>query len=312
MSEVSQEPPSAADHQEMPARARGPLPAASLDVIQDLARIAGQLGQVQEKLASRSDSGDEHPAAHPGSGTAEVIQSLSRIEQKLNGLADVLASTPSPIESRAEVLPLPHLEPLQQQGDAILAIVSDLDSKLERLIAAAERPAREQEFASAVVVPGNSAKTGEPGHDQKWAQVLLGDELWSNADLAADCVRLIEGFLRRDEAVCTLSANLLLFQSSPPERLPHLMKDLGEAYYRWQPKLGDRVMPFEAALSSWAVKCGEAAGVRNRIEFVRPGSRFNPQQHKATDRGVEITQALGWIVLREDGSVFQKASVAVK
>ena len=50
----------------------------------------------------------------------------------------------------------------------------------------------------------------------------------------------------------------------------------------------------------------------NTIELVHPGERFDSTRHNASQRGVEITQVLGWIVLRDNGKVYTKASVAVK
>ena len=50
----------------------------------------------------------------------------------------------------------------------------------------------------------------------------------------------------------------------------------------------------------------------NTIELVHPGQRFDSMRHNAAERGVEITQVFGWIVLRDNGKVYTKASVAVK
>ena len=50
----------------------------------------------------------------------------------------------------------------------------------------------------------------------------------------------------------------------------------------------------------------------NTIELVHPGERFDSTRHNASKRGVEITQVLGWIVLRDNGKVYTKASVAVR
>ena len=45
-----------------------------------------------------------------------------------------------------------------------------------------------------------------------------------------------------------LAGQLLVFQSAPAERLPQLLKDLGEAFYRWQPKATPGTNPLEEAL----------------------------------------------------------------
>jgi hypothetical protein len=59
-------------------------------------------------------------------------------------------------------------------------------------------------------------------------------------------------------------------------------------------------------------ECCEAAGVSNTIELVRPGDRYDHTRHNSKQRGVEIDGVFGWIVLRDNGKVYTKASVAVK
>jgi hypothetical protein len=109
-----------------------------------------------------------------------------------------------------------------------------------------------------------------------------------------------------------LAGQLLIFQSSPAERLPQLLKDLGEAYYRWQPKTQPGANPMEESLAAWLQKTCEAAGIYNAIELVHPGERYDAARHHATTRGVEITEVHGWVVLRDNGKVYTKATVTVK
>ena len=63
---------------------------------------------------------------------------------------------------------------------------------------------------------------------------------------------------------------------------------------------------------AWLVRACEQAGMANTIELVSLGERFDSLRHNAQRPGVEITQVLGWIVLRDNGKVYTKASVAVK
>jgi hypothetical protein len=269
-----------------------------LDVMRDLAQLSDQLGRVQKTVAALRELEETSPGA-PIQGNDDLERALARIEHKIDGLTGLLSpSNPPPTRPVEQG---PELEPSRT---AIYALLTELVARVGQPPTEGPRP----------VAGSSSPGLGEEGDDQaeSWGRVILGDDLWFNSEIEADRRRLIEGFLSRDPAVCALAASLLLFQSSPAERIPLLIKDLGEAYYRWQPRVSDPVMPFESALSSWVIKTSESIGVRNRIELVRPGSRFNPQLHKALGRGIEVTQALGWVVLREDGGVFQKASVAVK
>ncbi len=68
----------------------------------------------------------------------------------------------------------------------------------------------------------------------------------------------------------------------------------------------------EQALVAWLKRACEAAGIPNTIELVHPGERFDSARHTAATRGVEITEVRGWIVLRDNGKVYTKASVAVR
>jgi hypothetical protein len=67
----------------------------------------------------------------------------------------------------------------------------------------------------------------------------------------------------------------------------------------------------EALVACLHRRC-EAAGIGNSIELVYPGERFDSARHNATSRGVEITEVHGWIVLRDNGRVYMKASVSVR
>jgi hypothetical protein len=145
-----------------------------------------------------------------------------------------------------------------------------------------------------------------------WHQAVFGSQLLHDEALRTDRQALIDGVQKNDPAALGLAGHLLLFRSAAAERVPNLLKDLGEAYYRWRPKKGARPDPMEQALAEWLTRQSEALGVRNRVELVLPGSRFNATKHKAAEGGVEVTEVFGWVVLRENGAVLHKASVAVR
>ena len=164
--------------------------------------------------------------------------------------------------------------------------------------------------------PPEPAESDEPAFGPPsggdWERVMLGPALAENPDLMFQRQQLLRGVLDGDAAACSFAGQLLVFQSAPPEKMPALLKDIGEAYYRWEPKTTPEAGDMEQALSAWLQRACDDARIANTIELVHPGERFDSTRHTATDRGVEITEVYGWIVLRDNGKVYTKASVAVK
>ena len=130
--------------------------------------------------------------------------------------------------------------------------------------------------------------------------------------LEAQRRQLIEDLLAGREGACSLVGQLLVFRSAMTDKMPPLLKDIGEAYYRWQPKTRAGSNPMEQTLVRWLMQTMQDAGIPNTIELVHPGERFDSTRHNANSRGVEITEVCGWIVLRDNGKVYTKAAVAVK
>jgi hypothetical protein len=189
-------------------------------------------------------------------------------------------------------------EQLQSQFQEMARLLCPIGEKLDLL---AERRLPPQETA-APAIADNLA----------WQRAILGPDLAGTSALADQRQQLIEGVLRGDRAACGLAGQLLIFQSAPAERLPQLLKDIGEAYYHWEPKPDPGTSPLEEALVQWLQCYCEAAGLANTIELVHPGERFDASRHHATSRGVEITEVHGWIVLRDNGKVYMKATVNVR
>ena len=149
-----------------------------------------------------------------------------------------------------------------------------------------------------------------PGGD--WQRAILGRELAEQPGWDSERQRLFAGLLRGEPAACGLAGQLLVFQSASAERMPPLLKDVGEAYYRWQPKTDAHPSVLEQALVRSLQRTCEAVGISNTIELVGPGERFDSTRHNASMRGVEITEVHGWVVLRDNGKVYTKAAVSVK
>jgi len=203
------------------------------------------------------------------------------------------------------------IEALQRRFDALTGGVGDVAQAVGRL---QEQLDRGMEHLAEVLGPRSAPESSEAGEVSlaDWEQAVLGRDMAAHPALAFQRHQLLSGVLEGDAAACALAGQLLVFRSAPAERLPQLLKDLGEAYYRWQPKTRPGNSPFEESLAGWLQRTCEAAGLHNTIELVHPGERFDATRHNATSRGVEITEVLGWIVLRDNGKVYTKANVAVR
>jgi hypothetical protein len=276
-------------------------------------QFAGALGAEFSRLADKLDKltagsvvedvQKRELAAAPSEGptpTAPLSEQLENLEAKLNELLTRTAGADgSGTQAVAKVL-----EMIQGHNASVSAAIQQLQGQtatgfesLADLLRPEEEPDEEQATPAGFI---------------DWQRAILGWELSENPALAFHREQLMSGVLEGEPAACGLAGQLLVFQSAPPERLPTLLKDLGEAYYRWQPKTSPQTSPMEDALVAWLHSRCEAAGINNTIELVHPGERFDSARHNASSRGVEITQVLGWIVLRDNGRVYMKASVDVR
>lgn len=124
---------------------------------------------------------------------------------------------------------------------------------------------------------------------------------------------ILQGILAHDAVCSYLGGILMMFQSSAPDKMVLLLKDLGEAFYRWVNSMPENNFEqFEDVLARWAQWLCESAGLPNHIETVMPGQRFDAARHNSVSRGVTVTQIHGWVVLRGNGSVYSKALVDVQ
>ncbi len=160
--------------------------------------------------------------------------------------------------------------------------------------------------------PVKEAVTDVPTASDGWLRAILGPMLAKDPALRSRREQFAQDILSDNTGACSLAGQLLVFQSASPERMPALLKDIGEAYYRWQPKRAAGNGPMEEALAVWLQRACDNAGISNTIELVHPSERFDSTRHTASGRGVEIAEVFGWIVLRDNGKVYTKASVAVK
>jgi hypothetical protein len=147
---------------------------------------------------------------------------------------------------------------------------------------------------------------------EDWQKALLGPELSADPVIVLERKQLLRDLLAGEPAATSLVGLLLVFRAATAERMPMLLKDLGEAFYRWQPRSKDRASELEKSLASWATRTCHESGVPTSIVLVHCGEHFDSARHVAAMPGVEVAEVLGWIVLRENGKVYTKARVAVR
>jgi hypothetical protein len=248
----------------------------------EIGELIAALGHVGQLVASANEKilaglASREPPAAAGASPADA--STARIQAVEAGLASLR-------------------EQVAGVAEAIRRLQDQLDRGLERL--------------AEVLAPSAAAGEPEPVSSSGWEKAVLGSDMAGQPGLTFQRNQLLNGVLEGNAAACALAGQLLVFQSAPAERLPPVLKEIGEAYYRWQPKTRPGNSPFEESLSGWLQRTCEAAGLHNTIELVHPGERFDATRHNASTRGVEITEVHGWIVLRDNGKVYTKANVTVR
>ena len=145
-----------------------------------------------------------------------------------------------------------------------------------------------------------------------WERIFLGERLCEIPALALMRDQFLQDVVDDVDAARSFAAQMMLVQSATVEEMPELFKHVGEAYYRWHPRTSTEEDPFEKAVTTWLTRQAEAAGLRNSIQLVRPGERFESSRHLANGRGVEIVAVHGWVVLRDGNKVYTRANVSVK
>jgi hypothetical protein len=157
--------------------------------------------------------------------------------------------------------------------------------------------------------PPRAAVPASAGDGGNWSQIVFGDHLGTIPGLSAVSGELLADVYAGDNDAIGLLGQLLTFRAASGERKPKLLKEMGEAFYLWKPT-GEPTL--RDALIAWIHALLEEVGIANRIEIVQAGDRYDLTRHNSRERGVEIGDVYGWCVLRENGKVYSKASVAAK
>ncbi len=280
-------------------------------IVQQLADKIEAIGARLEALPASGDSQQAGAAAAPAARAGEDASLAGAIKPIEQRLAQVETTILAWAEHAAK-----HAGLDQALSDGMGQLVQRIDQQQQSLNGSLGHVWQRlddglREIATQLQ-PAVEEPTEAPTSSRDWQQALLGAELASRPDLSEAREQFLAELLQGDDGAQALAGQLLVFQSTPMERMPQLLKDIGEAYYRWRPKLRPGVAPMEQAIATWLETRCDEAGIGNRIEFVDPGQRFDATRHSAAARGVEITEVLGWIVLRDNGRVYTKATVAVR
>lgn len=336
-----------------PAAAPAAEEAGRPDRLEDLTAELGKLGrlvaQANEQVVAYLVHRESQQSAGGGIDLAAIEKRLDALAEKIESLvgnapaAAAAASGPPPAAPVDEAAIRGAIEPLAHKLDAIdaqlralgqrnggaaaaealgagLAQLRDgLGSQLTALVEGVQQLHERLDLPVAYLTehlrPPDSDEAKEtPASSADWQRAIFGSELVGKANLDFHRQQLLSGALEGNPEAAAFVGQLLVFRSAPTEKLPTLVKDLGEAYYRWQPKrrAGAGNNPMEQALVDWITETLQDAGIPNTIELVHPGERFDSTRHTATSRGVEITEVRGWVVLRDNGRVYTKALVDVK
>ncbi|MCO6458730.1 MAG: hypothetical protein J5I93_25770 [Pirellulaceae bacterium] len=242
------------------------------------------------------------PASQPAPGsqpaeaavTAElerIAARLSLIQERLNAERPVRTDEQSVAAAVAQAM-----AGLTGRLDALLEHVEQLDRRLEELASPSTTPA---------------ANTPPPEQDTL-QQLVFGGQPSGDPALVQSRRELLNGVLRGQDKAIGLAARLMLVHAVGSEELMPLLKETGEAYYRWRPKRLDEQDPLESSLVESLGKRIAAVGLRNSIELVRPGDRYDATRHLSSDRGVEVSEVRGWAVLRDNGKPLTKALVGLR
>ena len=152
----------------------------------------------------------------------------------------------------------------------------------------------------------------QTGEERVFEQLVFGQELCHDHSLDSSRQRLMDGVADGHAASSSRAAPQMRVQTVGVEELPPLLKEIGEAYYCWHPKTTDSEDVLEQSLVNLLEERIAAVGLRNSIEVIMPGDRYDTTRHVSPDRGVEVADVRGWAVLRDNGKPLTKASVGLR
>ena len=291
-----------------------------------LSGLYAALSESQAKLAeyllkrdAEAQAAVAQRAATPAAMTAEQFQKLQTpvierldaigkmlmdLQGEIPSLSTQLAALPQQISQLVPAAPAPSLPPEPLKISA--ADLEDADDE------PAEAPVPPQ-VPVPPMPPAAPPVAVAPGLDfSELERAFLGPELAANGAISSERQQLTDGLLRGQPEAKYFVGLWLMFQSAATEKKALLLKDLGEAFYRWTATLPNGAETLEGVFVPQVQLVCEQAGLQNTLELVRVGQRFDNARHTSFSRGVEVVQVKGWVVLRSNGSVYAKALVDVR
>ncbi|MBS0205936.1 MAG: hypothetical protein JSS49_23800 [Planctomycetes bacterium] len=319
------------DSQSVPSTANGPP---TLDQLSQLLRHLQSVRQQVEQVETWAESSLSHARVTPTSPDSgntvlanrvdALLNRLDRIEQALNA-----SQNKTQLPEGSPEITLPKLASIIQESHRRLSgRLKQVEEKLSAIasdgLAAREainrtRPDSDDAAMLLEAVTANVPQSSAAGSTKAPLTavdpaVLFGGDLIGDSRTTDGLVELTRRLADDDPKAIGLIGQLMTWRSAPRERIPKLLGDVGDSFYACFPRSSDQIPPLELALvETLAKKCIEC-DVPNTIELVRPGERFDPSRHRmrAGDRGAEVTEIHGWIVVGPDGQILNRAQVGVK
>jgi len=249
-----------------------------------------------------------------------LCETLSRIDTRLEERPDDRATQTSSVGGAGD-RPSPKtldaaVADWNRGLDGVERNIAGLREQLGRLLEAAAEAQRRAEAKRTPAPPAaastiSSGSAGSRSSDA-WERIVFGDAIAGDATLTSVRRTLLDEVAAGAAPATALAGQLLLIRAASVEELPELFHRVGEAYYRWRPRIDETEEPLEQALAGWLSHRAESYGLRNSIELVRVGDRYDANRHVAEGRGVEVSAVHGWIVTRDSQKVYTKAGVSVK
>jgi hypothetical protein len=275
-------------------------------LVDRFAALGRLLDQTNERVTAYILRRDAQPvvSADPQQA-ATLLERMETLAGRLGQLSEASLPQATPLDDGVASAIAAIRDAMADQKQSVAAQLDDLRRRIDDGLAALTNRLWPPQEAEQEVI-------AMPATSNDWLRAILGPMLANDPSLDSQRRQFAEDVLSDHPGACSLAGQLLVFQSASPEKLPALLRDIGEAYYRWQPKTAPGNTPMEEALAAWLQRACDNAGILNSIELVHPGERFDSNRHSASGRGVEITDVFGWVVLRDNGKVYTKAGVAVR
>jgi hypothetical protein len=279
--------------------------------------ITGQL-ELLSRLARLAPLADSLPSAIREL-TERLDQYFAELNTRLDQLSDHIANRPRRMDASSDQAD--ESEPVAGQelnadsasNAAHESIFADNSADDSMTATSETKPSSAGKHRAASTGAWSAALAAEQDADaERWEFLLLGEAICTDDSLIDERRALLDAVRDHEPAAVGLAARLMLVQSAGADEMPLLLKEIGEAYYRWRPKNADVNDAFENALVAVLDRRIAEVGLRNSIDLVRPGDRYDAARHVTSDRGVEVTAVRGWAVLRDNGKPLTKASVALR